>query len=78
MADPRLVAQGEDTADRVLAWVRASMEANYVPPTLHEIAAGTDLSVAGVRHVLGRLEAAGQLHVVPKVSRGLRLGPRNV
>jgi repressor LexA len=59
---------------QILEWIRAQMDANGMPPTRAEIAAGLGFSTASsAEDHLRALERKGAIEIVPGSSRGLRL-----
>ena len=71
MADPHLIAQGEDTADRAYDYIVSSIAERQIPPTVREVGTALGLTANGARAVLLRLEGAGRIRLIPKTSRGI-------
>jgi repressor LexA len=70
VAPPRLTPRQR----QVLDWIRSFIEANAMPPTRAEIAAGLGFSTpSSAEDHLQALAKKGALEIVPGASRGLRL-----
>jgi repressor LexA len=70
VAPPRLTSRQR----QVLDWIRSFIEANAMPPTRAEIAAGLGFSTpSSAEDHLQALAKKGALEIIPGASRGLRL-----
>lgn len=65
--------QGEETRERIVAFIRSFVEEHRYPPSVREICEATDLTISTVHHQLNVLKRLGVLTSVQRSPRTLVL-----